>query len=217
VVNVVQNLKNGETASQTSALVIPYPPEYKDIHPNTFLLNQVAKTSGGRMNPDARDIFHHPKTGARVPTDLWKILTLLAAILLPLDVAVRRLNVNWSDASEIFAAVSNRVLPKRQRRTKTVEQVATLGTLKCSQRTRKQDIDEDREEVLKRIKESTGDAPQPSEPARPVEPRPQASAPASRPEPQPKAQTKEEPKPAAEEQDSMSKLLETKRRLRERK
>lgn len=198
VVNIVQDLEDGATATQTSATVIPYPPEYKDVRPNTFLLNQLARTTGGQMGPEPPQVFRHTSRGAKIPSDLWQILVFAVAFLLPLDVAIRRLNMTWLDVTAVLGAVRSRVLPKREHGAKSIEQVEMLGQLKSSQRVRKERTQVEPVEVIK------GDAP---------------TAPQSELPPQsiqsPAAQLEPEQKPVSEEEERpTSRLLKAKQRAK---
>jgi len=88
-------------ASPTTGVVVPYPPEYRDLEPNEYLLNQLAQTTGGRVEPTPESVYGGDRQAARYPQDVWAFLVLLAALLWPVDVASRRLMI---EAQQVRAA-----------------------------------------------------------------------------------------------------------------
>jgi hypothetical protein len=100
MVNVIE--KHGkETSAQSSSVTIPYPPEYKDIQTNRRLLQRLATMTGGKIDPNAGDLFTRNAKKARIPADLWWTLTLIGILLFPLDVAFRRLAMDMSEVREL--------------------------------------------------------------------------------------------------------------------
>jgi uncharacterized membrane protein len=93
--------RKGGAGSQTTGVAVPYPPEYRDLKTNEFLLTQLADTTGGRMDPAPESVYGGARLPARYPEDVWVLLVLLAALVWPVDVAVRRLVI---DANQVRAA-----------------------------------------------------------------------------------------------------------------
>lgn len=131
VVNVVRRDQD-QTSPDVNVVTIPYPPEYKDIAPNTALLKRIASETGGKFRPEPSEVFTQDFRRSKAYTDLWRLLVILAAILLPLDVAVRRLVITpqqlaeeWSKAREFARAHRLRRRP-RQTVTREAETVSTL-------------------------------------------------------------------------------------------
>jgi hypothetical protein len=89
------------TDSVRSGVTLPYSPEFTDLESNTPLLEEIARMTGGKEYVDDSDllteeakkgsVFRSPVERSRfsLPFHYW--LLLLAATLLLLDVAVRRL------------------------------------------------------------------------------------------------------------------------------
>ena len=77
---------------------LSYSPEYIPGGGDERLLRQLAEISGGRDLSDMPgEVFAHDM-GARVATtDIWDKLALLALLLLPFDIALRRLIITRSD------------------------------------------------------------------------------------------------------------------------
>ncbi len=106
LVTVIQRSSDGAPLDQVEiGLVVPYSPEYRLTSSDPNLLRQVATATGGRLAPPSEEVF--VPTGANVyhTRPLWPVLLVLAALLLPLDVAVRRLIVGWRELAEALAMV----------------------------------------------------------------------------------------------------------------
>lgn len=69
---------------------VPYAPEFARLEPDQNLLARVAEASGGQFGPPAEDAFRAATTPTTVAREIWHPLVLLALLLLPLDVALRR-------------------------------------------------------------------------------------------------------------------------------
>ncbi|HUU56557.1 MAG TPA: hypothetical protein VMW93_04375, partial [bacterium] len=143
-------------------------------------------------------VFRHTSRGAKIPSDLWQILVFAVALLLPLDVAVRRLNMSWLDVTMVWVALRSRVLPKREHIAKQVEQVEMLGQLKTSQRTRRERTQVEPVEVIR------GESPAP-------QPRPQEAVPRPATQPMPE---QEKTTVSDEEESPTSRLLKAKQRAK---
>ena len=108
--------------ARTLGLIVPYSPEYRQGQSNPQLLQTLAQQSGGRSLTQPSQAFDHTLAAVRraIPIDL--LLLLIAAILLPLDVAVRRISLRRKD----FAlAQANR----RQRQQTAAAPTATMTSL----------------------------------------------------------------------------------------
>ncbi len=81
--------------AQTAGWVLSYSPEYQTLAADPNFLARVAAATGGRvMGDDLSAIYAHDLPAPRAATrPVWPALLLLAAALLPLDIAVRRLVV----------------------------------------------------------------------------------------------------------------------------
>jgi uncharacterized membrane protein len=95
------SLPSAETASvaQTAGWVLSYSPEYQTLASNPNLLAQVAQLAGGAsVADDFEAIFRHDlEAPARATRPIWLELFTLAVLLLPLDIAMRRLVVTRYD------------------------------------------------------------------------------------------------------------------------
>lgn len=132
VVSVVEKSPSGGVAVSTSGFSVPYPPEYRSSRPNRPLLDQVAKSTHGLelTNPD-QAVRPAAKSGESI-TPLWPSLILLAALLIPFDVGVRRLALPFS---ELLAKVIARLKVRREVVLPQTEVVGRLQEAKARAKT----------------------------------------------------------------------------------
>ena len=90
--------KPGETPlARTVMLVAPTPAEYRLLGTNERLLAALRTATGGAVVADGADAWTHDLGTTTAATDMLPWLLLLALLLWPLDVAVRRVSVSRSD------------------------------------------------------------------------------------------------------------------------
>ena len=77
---------------QSRGLMIGYSDELRIQPTNEPLLREVANVSGGIFSPDPTKLFDRPDAWVTRPTPLWPWLLTLAAFLIVLDVALRRID-----------------------------------------------------------------------------------------------------------------------------
>ncbi len=85
----------------TLGLLVPYSPEYRQGQGNPALLASLAQQSGGRTLEQPAQAFDHTLDAVRraVPIDL--LLLLLVIMVLPLDIAIRRLSLRRRDFAQL--------------------------------------------------------------------------------------------------------------------
>ena len=88
-------LSAADVDAQSRELFYPYADEYRLYPPNTELLLAVADQTGGKLLPEADEIFADYDESASVPTPLWPFLAGLALLGYLLDIAVRRAPWFW--------------------------------------------------------------------------------------------------------------------------
>lgn len=86
---------DGVNRVSANGFSVPYPPEYRSFATNGPLLNAVAEASGGKSLTEPAEALRPLGRPGDSVSELWPILALVSALLLPLDVAVRRLAVPW--------------------------------------------------------------------------------------------------------------------------
>ena len=207
VVNVLNKAKGADNAQDVNVISIPYPPEYKDLAPNTALLKRIAEETHGAYDPGATSLFRGKFRQSRTYTDIWRLLALLSMLLLPVDVAVRRLSVTPEQAIELYRAVLGQItarLPRRRLRVKQERSEAMSALLRSKKEAVKQTKPDDA--PTKPI--STPPTPK----SVPSEPKPKVQASAAKPT---AASGKSDEQAAGA--DLASRLLEAKRRARKGK
>lgn len=113
----------------TAGVSLSYSPEYETSTSAEETLQKIAETAGGRLiediegyQPYSRDLLP-----ARRPEPIWPLLLLIGAMLLPADVFLRRVYLNWADAS---AWLQQRLFPKREAREQYESRMDTLRAAK---------------------------------------------------------------------------------------
>ena len=103
-------LDAGETnLSDLNGWVMSYSPEYVPRPQDDRLLAEIADITGGRNLAEQPDeVFAHTLGERQASTDIWESLILLALLLLPLDIAIRRLIITRSDLQRLRAYLGGR-------------------------------------------------------------------------------------------------------------
>ncbi len=90
----VTQIKPGSTAlGRTIGLVAPTAAEYRVLGPDEPFLASLRGVTGGSVAATALDPWTHDLTATSRYTDLWPLLLILALLLWPLDIALRRVSV----------------------------------------------------------------------------------------------------------------------------
>lgn len=118
----------------TSGVSLPYPAEYRSFRPNRPLLERIAQETGGQALTEPAQVARPLKDPGFSLTELAALFLLLSALLLPLDVAARRVAIPFA---EIWAKVMARVAERRGARKAPIQQEVVIGRLqKAKERTR---------------------------------------------------------------------------------
>lgn len=107
----------------TTGLVVPYSPEYRDLGTDRATLQAIARAGGGTLLGDPAEAFRVPVPPVRTASPLSEWLLILAIILFPIDVALRRLVFRLEDLPAWRAAL-------RPARAAAVPAEATLARLR---------------------------------------------------------------------------------------
>jgi uncharacterized membrane protein len=132
IVTVAEPDPRGGQRVSSSGFSNPYPAEYRAFRANRGLLQRISDSTSGKAIQDATEALRPvPKPGESIQ-ELWSMFLFLAALLLPFDVAVRRIAL---PVGEMLAKVWARV---RQRPAREVPQAVVVGRLhQAKQRARK--------------------------------------------------------------------------------
>ena len=209
-VRISQTRPGAPALGRTVGLVEPVAAEYRLLGVNRQLLAALRGATGGREIALPADPWLHDLKTTSSFTELWPWLLVLALLLWPLDIALRRVSIGRRELADARASVARRW---RSRRAATPRTAATEGMLAARERAggsaaraallRRPDAPAATHEVAKPAASGPATSPQTAVPEiRPVTPN---ASPAS-------ASTAPEPEPM----DTLARLREAKRRARER-
>ncbi|MCW5942011.1 MAG: VWA domain-containing protein [Fimbriimonadaceae bacterium] len=117
---------DGKPAVRSAGFSVAYPPEYRSYRANERPLARAAQITGGRALAEPGDSFRPvSKSGASI-TDVWPWFVWAAALLLPLDVAMRRVALPFG---ELLAKLVALLRARRGRVPADVPQQATVARL----------------------------------------------------------------------------------------
>jgi hypothetical protein len=83
-----------------AGLPVSYPAEFRQVSPDPTRMDQIARAGGGHVLSVPADAFAGDLPPVTTPLPLQRILLLLAALLLPLEIALRRLRISPRDVWE---------------------------------------------------------------------------------------------------------------------
>jgi hypothetical protein len=97
-----QDGQNSTSFAETTGWTLSYSPEYRQLESDPDLLLRLATVSGGKVaSADPAEAFAHDLTATRAARPVWPGLLLLATLLLPLDIALRRLIITRQDLTRL--------------------------------------------------------------------------------------------------------------------
>ncbi|CAN5692497.1 VWA domain-containing protein [soil metagenome] len=202
--------KPGETPlARTVMLVAPTPAEYRLLGTNDRLLAALRNATDGDEIEDGADAWRHDLGTTTAATDMVPWLLLLALLLWPLDVAVRRVSIARSDLGLARAWTGARWQSWRgpARRPRQVGDLLAAKERAGAARARAALLPRDGDTEPQAGASTPKPAPATPKPAQAAQ---KPAAPSAEPAGQPPAAA-----PAAEPGDTMSRLRDAKRRARE--
>lgn len=113
---------------QVVGLVAPYSPEYKSSGIDLGFLNELTGRTGGGLLPAPAEAFLHNLPSAERAREIWEPLLLIAALLFPLDVAIRRVMFSSRDVRQAVDWMRAR-LPLNTSREAATNREPLLGQL----------------------------------------------------------------------------------------
>ncbi len=168
------------TIGQTSGWILGYSPEYLEFESKPQLLESLADLTGGRdVSQQMEAVFDHTLPSEKTTRLIWPWLTIIGVILLPFDIAVRRLVVTRRDMQRAWEATFGRLRPQPIQIEARSEEVSRLFQAKQRAGTSKpREVDREvqplipaEQEIASR--EKTAETREPSQPSRPPSPKPQ--------------------------------------------
>ncbi|HET9532854.1 MAG TPA: VWA domain-containing protein [Blastocatellia bacterium] len=131
---LVSVTEEGGTSAPVTGAVNSYSPEFSITSSDTALLDRLSEATGGRPmeigggEADAIDLFERRMMKTR-PHEIWETLLMLALILLPLDVGIRRVHITREQVDRAREWIES--LLRRRGATETdAESAAALAQLK---------------------------------------------------------------------------------------
>lgn len=112
----------------TLGMVVPYSPEYRAGGVNLGLLGELARITGGGPLAEPVQAFLHNLPAADSAREIWRTLLIIAALLFPLDVAVRRVMISKRDVQLARNWIAERIPGAKQKSTRERE-APLLGSL----------------------------------------------------------------------------------------
>jgi Ca-activated chloride channel family protein len=137
MVQIVQRDQAGHPVAQRmTGLVVPYSPEYRRSGQGSTLLGELARTTGGNVLESPSAAFAPTQQRITQARPLWPLLMLLAALLFPADVAVRRLRLAQSDWHRMATWLRARA-PRRRVRQRAIEPEILSDLFQARERVRR--------------------------------------------------------------------------------
>lgn len=87
----VQGSSGDESLERVGSFIVTYPAEFQHNESDSASLARLAEITRGRWAPAQDKLFLHEPSRSRRPVDLSRLFLALAALILPFDVASRRL------------------------------------------------------------------------------------------------------------------------------
>ena len=103
VVRVSQTRPGTTPLGRTLGLVAPTPAEYRLLGSNDALLATLRSATGGRAIDLPAQPWTHDLEATDAYTDLWPLLLILALLLWPLDIALRRVSIGRREFADAGA------------------------------------------------------------------------------------------------------------------
>ena len=116
LVNVVEKKSKGPDAATVIGLSTPYSPEYRNTTSNRYLMTQLAQSGMGRTDPAPSEIFGGDRPSVFTANDMVPSLMLLSMLLLPFDIAIRRLAIDPNDLHRLWYWLTGKSGKKRKGR-----------------------------------------------------------------------------------------------------
>src|ERR1051326_1668703 len=110
----LMHIENGQLrGTQPLGASVNYSPEFSATEPNQNLLQRLAEAGGGKVldaDVSRSNPFQHDRVKTFQPRDLWEWLLKLAILLFPLDVGVRRIQIDRAEWLRATQTLRRRLL-----------------------------------------------------------------------------------------------------------
>jgi Mg-chelatase subunit ChlD len=160
---------------QMVGLVVPYSPEYRQQQSNPALLQRIAQETGGNVLETPAAAFEHNLATVRRAQEISLPLLLLALLLLPLDIGVRRLSLRRRDVAEVGVWFAQRWPSRRSTSASAQPVLGDLQRAKARAAARGARRNTDEEQILPPVEPR----PMPTTAQRPLRPTPRVERPSA--------------------------------------
>ena len=97
LLHVTQSVGGVVRHANTFGVVVPYSPEYRDLGTDPNTLRAIAAAGGGTLLTDVAQVYSVPVPATQAALSIEELLLVIAIVLFPLDVALRRLILSVED------------------------------------------------------------------------------------------------------------------------
>ncbi|HEY8677223.1 MAG TPA: VWA domain-containing protein, partial [Candidatus Dormibacteraeota bacterium] len=111
LLHVTESAGGAVKHANTTGLVVPYSPEYRNLGTDLASLRAIARAGGGTLLTDVSSAFRLPVPAVQAAQPIAELLLILAILLFPVDVALRRLIFRLEDLPAWRAAVQRAPAP----------------------------------------------------------------------------------------------------------
>jgi Mg-chelatase subunit ChlD len=138
VIGIAGQSPNGAAVNERAGWVQSYSPEYRNLESDPDALYQLTLAAQGQTaTGKPADAFTHTQSAPSTARPVWPWLLLIAALLLPFDVGVRRLAIDRRDLQRAWNAIGMRMQSRRARRKAVPARSERMATLfEAKERTR---------------------------------------------------------------------------------
>ena len=127
LLHVTDSVGGAVKHTNTVGLVVPYSPEYRNLGTDAATLSAIARAGGGVLITDLASVFDLPVPPVQAVQPIAELLLVLAILLFPIDIALRRLVFRAEDLPVWRAALKRSpgpALPAEATVTRLRERVA---------------------------------------------------------------------------------------------
>jgi len=135
LLHVTQSAGGVVKHTNTFGLVVPYSPEYRDLGTDLNSLRAIVRAGGGTLLTDLAQVYRLPVPAVQAAQPLDELLLVLAIILFPIDVALRRLILRVEDVpawKQAFKRKPARAIAAEATVTRLKERVADVRSARAA-------------------------------------------------------------------------------------
>jgi hypothetical protein len=143
IIGVSGQAPSGDVLNEKAGWVLSYSPEYRNLESDPDALYQLVLAAKGQVATDnPADAFAHTQAAPLATRPMWPWLLLLAVLLLPIDVGVRRLALDRRDLQKAWQSIRLRWQARRAAASAVPARSERMATLfNTKQRTRAQRVE----------------------------------------------------------------------------